>query len=438
MTRPPVWSPSRLGVALACDRRYNLRYRDRAPADTTNLWNAAGNRFHEGAEDLGRRWLEHGPFDVSASIEAAVEARCASERSDAEQTALALEHARKAAGTPSLDFSDLAFVEQNLLLPVLCPMCEGRSCDACRCVGGDDPTRCRTHDAPIDPEDDADRCPHAGTILARARADRVDLPDDHRVTVVDYKTGRDVKTRDELAVDPQATVLAAAARAMWPDREVTVAFWFVGRPWPVTFDWDGAVDATARGFVRVAHRRWWAEEQERRDDAPASDETCRYCPYRDGCDAYQEMVAGRRLDGPKGAPTPEALADLLASYARARDTEKAAKDRKGELAKRLLPLVSRGRVSGGGYVGYLREDHLGDYPALAPVARVIARFSGQHPDDVAAELAVVGKKRLDAKIDAVGAGLDEDARAALDAAVKACGGHRYKRYPRVDRAREVF
>ena len=405
-----TWTPTRVAALRACRRRYAFVYRD-GRDEPSSPEADLGDLVHAAMEDVGRAWLAGDrPENLGVALRTA--AAVHGVNYGAATVACAVSVLSAAAASPLAALDDLAAVEHELSFAAPCPACAGDSV------------------CPI--------CDDAGTIEATTRADRIDLPPGEGPTVIDFKTGR-VRQRDELAHDPQTLLLLAAAHVTWPELPPPrLVYWYLGEPWPVTVEWSAEAEATAVALVQGA-----AAEAARLDAEPgpwpvAEDPTtCADCPFVPECDRGRAVRDGALLDARPGDDLPDDLGALLAARQVAKATAEAADARRKQIDERLRPLVEAGAapVEAGGWRARWREEKQRSFDRLAAVADALARFTGEDPEEVAAEVATVDRARLDAKVAAAGEALDGPGRIALAAAVDRCASKWVKAYVRVERAR---
>lgn len=156
--------------------------------------------------------------------------------------------------------------------------------------------------------------PSGRTIRFTGRVDRIDVTDDGRVRVVDYKTGSDrryVAAAGGGAAAArllQLSVYEAAAAATRPHGEVSSGWWLLdvverdGRAAPIrpnhlTSDaFSAALDAIAAGIEGGAF------PADPGEDGFRGPENCRFCPYDRVCRADRVRALQRKADDPALAP----------------------------------------------------------------------------------------------------------------------------------------
>lgn len=121
--------------------------------------------------------------------------------------------------------------------------------------------------------------------------DRVDWIDDETVEVIDYKTNRQLFTRDEVDTSLQMSLYEIAARRLWPwVTKVKLTFWMLRH---------GVRQVTTRTEEQLADALAYVETLGRQTETatayPARLNTnCSYCDHRKHCPAYADALKGKR------------------------------------------------------------------------------------------------------------------------------------------------
>jgi len=130
-----------------------------------------------------------------------------------------------------------------------------------------------------------------GDFLVNGFIDRVERGEqDGEIQIVDYKTNRQLYTKDDLATDLQFAVYGLAARELYP-WATKVSYVFA----MLRFDTRQASVQTvqkiddAAGYVGALGRRIESDTEWK----PRLNENCGYCDHRARCDAYQAVLAGK-------------------------------------------------------------------------------------------------------------------------------------------------
>lgn len=214
-------------------------------------------------------------------------------------------------------------------------------------------------------------------VRVTGRIDRVDRVGD-RVTIIDYKTGRLLQSREELDSDLQLSIYAIAAARLYPWAEqVTLVLEMLRHRIELRTERDADALAHAAEYVVALARRI---ESEREFPAKVGG-ICATCGQQANCSAYQKAVAD------PGGPAAVELADVDAViaerervsglakilYARQKELDDVIKERIEESG----PIQSNGRV-----YDVVRAAFDRDYPVevvaeFAAAADVDAREAGR-------------------------------------------------------------
>lgn len=243
--------------------------------------------------------------------------------------------------------------------------------------------------------------------------DRVDWIDDETVEVIDYKTNRQLFTRDEVDTSLQMSLYEVAVRRLWPwAKKVKLTFWMLRH---------GAKQETTRTPEQLADALAYVEtigrQTETATEYPARLNTnCSYCDHRKQCPAYADALKGKRefivedladLEGV--AKEREEVARLAkALYARKEELEDILKARLKEQDELVL---------GGVRYRMFATTSL-DYP-LEPTLSLLADATGLSRDDVLGKLGAIDKKALDALLKSLGKKLDKPRVSLLKAELEA-------------------
>ncbi|MCC5948698.1 MAG: PD-(D/E)XK nuclease family protein [Nitriliruptoraceae bacterium] len=169
--------------------------------------------------------------------------------------------------------------------------------------------------------------------------DRVDVDDDGRFHIIDYKTNRKVQDRRRVAGSRQLAIYALACRHLYGALPATVSLDFVVPGVAITVpleeldleDARQAVLATARAVRQQAFE-------------PTPNRLCDWCDYRAVCPAWQPGAAGTQVLG-------EAVAEL---HARRRELQRGVRELReleagvARLREELLEPDEPGRTPGSG------------------------------------------------------------------------------------------
>lgn len=188
--------------------------------------------------------------------------------------------------------------------------------------------------------------------------DRVDRVDAETVEVIDYKSGRLLFTRDELAGDLQMSIYALVAREMYPwARRVRMNFHMLRH---------GIAQATDRSEDDLQAVREYVlslgTRTERGPYDPKINTHCATCDHRVRCDAYRVALT-RKLEVVK--VSTDDMAALAIERERVAKIAKAAYARKEELDGVLKAAIARAGTETlelGGFVFRLLQYFNTEYP----------------------------------------------------------------------------
>ena len=131
----------------------------------------------------------------------------------------------------------------------------------------------------------------AGPFTVLGFIDRVDRIDDETIEVIDYKTNRQLFTRDEVDTSLQLSLYELAVRRMWPwAKKVRLTFAMLRQGLRMTTTRTEEQLAAALTYAETLGRM---TETETEFPARVSG-NCVYCDHRAHCSAYAEALSGRR------------------------------------------------------------------------------------------------------------------------------------------------
>lgn len=231
----------------------------------------------------------------------------------------------------------------------------------------------------------------AGPFSVLGFIDRVDRIDDETIEVTDYKTNRQLFTREEVDTSLQLSLYEIAVRRMWPwAKNVRLTFAMLRHGVRMTTTRTEEQLAAALAYVETIGRM-----TESATDFPARvSGNCVYCDHRAHCSAYADALTGRRAVLGADPDDLEAVA---------REREEVARLAKIMYARKSeLEGVLRQHLQG--------EDHLvlsGMRYSLTPTTtgvayptgktlRVLQEKTGLAVDDLVERVAVIDRERLDA------------------------------------------
>lgn len=226
--------------------------------------------------------------------------------------------------------------------------------------------------------------------------DRVDWVDDETISVIDYKTNRQLFQRDEVDTSLQLSLYHVAAQRLWPwAKNVKLTFWMLRHGIrQQTTRTDGQL-ADALAYVETL-----GQQTETAKEYPARlNANCSYCDHREHCPAYAGALAGKREF------ICEDLADLEAVAREREEVARLAKAlyaRKEELERILKAhLKEHDELVLGGVRYRMFNTTSLSYP-LEPALRILSEATGLARDELLKHLAAVDNKALDALLKELG------------------------------------
>ncbi len=244
--------------------------------------------------------------------------------------------------------------------------------------------------------------------------DRVDRVDDETVEVIDYKTNRQLFTREETDASLQMSLYHLAAQELWPwARKVRLTFWMLRHGLRQTTErTDEDIDGTRRYVDTLGTTITKARE------FPAKlNSNCIYCDHRQHCPAYADALQGKREFICEDTSDLEAVAKEREEVAR---LAKVLYARKGELEGVLkTALKDQDELVLGGVRYTMFKTSKSDYP-LDRTLELLSRETGMAWHELIGRIAAVDNKALEELLKELGKKLDRPRvnllKAELDAA----------------------
>jgi len=226
--------------------------------------------------------------------------------------------------------------------------------------------------------------------------DRVDCVDDETVEVIDYKTNRQLFTREEVEHSLQMSLYHLAALRLWPwAKKVRLTFHMLRHGIRMRTERTIEQLDTARTYVETL-----GEMTEVATEFPARlNANCVYCDHRQQCSAYADALQGKRDFVCQDTADLEAVAKEREEVAR---LAKVLYARKGELEDVLKAHLQENDdlVLGGVRYTMFNTTRL-DYP-LEPPLRILEGATGLARDTLVERLAAVDKDELEKLLKEVG------------------------------------
>ncbi len=243
--------------------------------------------------------------------------------------------------------------------------------------------------------------------------DRVDRVDDETIRIIDYKTNRQLFTRDEVDASLQMSLYQLAAQRFWPwVKRVELSFWMVRHSVHQETSRTPEQLEAALAYVQTLGRQTETATQ----FPPRLNPNCVYCDHRQQCPAYAEALGGRRDVVCTDTADLEAVAREREEVARLAKLLYARKDELDDVLKAHLKEQDELVLAGVRYRMFNVTSV--DYP-LGPTMQALATATGLSPDEVLERIGSVDKKALDGLVKEVGKRLDKPRLALLKAELEA-------------------
>jgi RecB family exonuclease len=230
--------------------------------------------------------------------------------------------------------------------------------------------------------------------------DRVDCVDDETVEIIDYKSNRQLFTREEVDHSLQMSLYHLAAQQIWPwAKKVRLTFHMLRH---------GARQTTERTPEQLDAARLYVETlgamTEEATEFPARlNAKCVWCDHRRNCPAYAEALKGKPDFLVEGAGDLEAVAREREHVAR---LAKVLYARKEELEAILKAhIAENGEVTLAGVRYTMFNATRLDYP-LEPTLRILSEATGAGRDELLGRIVAVDNKALEAVLKELGKSTD--------------------------------
>ncbi len=249
--------------------------------------------------------------------------------------------------------------------------------------------------------------------------DRVDFVDDETIRIVDYKSNRQLFTRDDVDFSLQMSLYQLAARQLWPwVKKIKLSFWMLRHGLQQETTRTEEQLEAAMGYVQAL-----GEQLEAAADFPARlNPNCTYCDHRKSCPAYADALQGKR----------DFICEDLS------DLEAVARERE-EVARLSKILYSRKEELDGVLKAHLKEhDELVlagtryrvfnvtslEHPLDSTLA-LLGNATGSSREELLERIATVDKKALDGLLKELGKAVDKPRLALLKAELEARANKRF-------------
>jgi len=230
--------------------------------------------------------------------------------------------------------------------------------------------------------------------------DRVDRVDDETVEVIDYKTNRQLFTREETDASLQMSLYHLAAQELWPwARKVRLTFWMLRH---------GLRQTTERSAEDIEGTRRYVDTlgttiAKAREFPARLNSNCIYCDHRQHCPAYADALQGKREFICEDTGDLEAVAKEREEVAR---LAKVLYARKGELEGVLkTALKEHDELVLGGVRYTMFKTSKSDYPLDRTLA-VLGEATGLDRETLLERIVSVDNKALEGLLKELGKSME--------------------------------
>ena len=230
--------------------------------------------------------------------------------------------------------------------------------------------------------------------------DRVDRVDDETVEVIDYKTNRQLFTREETDASLQMSLYHLAAQELWPwAKKVRLTFWMLRH---------GLRQTTERTADDIESTRRYVETlgttiNKAREFPAKLNSNCVYCDHRKHCPTYADALQGKREFICEDKGDLEAVAKEREEVAR---LAKVLYARKGELEGVIkTALKEHDELVLGGVRYTMFKTSKTEYPLDRSLA-VLAEATGLARGELLDRIVSIDNKALEALLKELGKSLD--------------------------------
>lgn len=243
--------------------------------------------------------------------------------------------------------------------------------------------------------------------------DRVDWVDDETIEVIDYKTSRNLFTRDEVENSLQLSLYHLAAQQIWPwAKKVRLTFHMLRHGVRMVTQRTPDQLAAAVEYVRTIGR----STEQATEYLPRLNSNCIYCDHRTQCPAYADALGGKRAFVCEDPTDLEAVAKEREEVAR---LAKVLYARKSELEGVLKThLKEKDELLLGGVRYQMYNTTKLTFPLDATI-ELTQKATGMSREDLIGKLAVIDKKPLDNLIKELGKTAERSRVALLKAELEA-------------------
>jgi putative RecB family exonuclease len=249
--------------------------------------------------------------------------------------------------------------------------------------------------------------------------DRVDYVDDETIRIVDYKSNRQLFTRDDVDFSLQMSLYQLAARQLWPwVKKIELSFWMLRHGLRQDTTRTEEQLEAAVGYVQAL-----GEQLETATDFPARlNPNCTYCDHRKSCPAYAEALAGKREFICEDVSDLEAVAREREQVARLSKILYARKEELDGVLKAHLKEHDELVLAGTRYRVFNVTSL--EHPLDSTLA-LLGDATGKSRGELLERVATVDKKALEAVLKELGKAIEKPRLAMLKAELEARANKRF-------------
>jgi putative RecB family exonuclease len=243
--------------------------------------------------------------------------------------------------------------------------------------------------------------------------DRVDCVDGETVEIIDYKTNRQLFSRDEIDTSLQMSLYEVAARRLWPwVKKVKLTFWMLRHGIRQETERTSEQLDAALAYVETLGKQTETATQY----PPRLNTNCSYCDHRSNCPAYADALRGKREFICEDLANLEAVAREREEVARLSKALYARKEELERIIKSHLKEKDELVLAGVRYRMFHAEKL--DFP-LEATLEALARATGKSVTDLLAAIGAIDNKALDDFLKKLAKETDKNRVALLKAELEA-------------------
>jgi hypothetical protein len=252
--------------------------------------------------------------------------------------------------------------------------------------------------------------------------DRVDCVDAETIEIIDYKTNRQLFSREDVETSLQLSLYQAAAQRLWPwVKNVKLTFWMLRHSIRQETSRTTEQIEAALAYIETLGQ----QTETATEFPPRLNSNCSFCDHRTKCPAYADALKGKREFLCEDVANLEAVAKEREEVARLAKILCARKEELERILKTHLQEKDELVLAGVRYRMFRAEKF--EYP-LAPTIELLRRATGKSRGDLLAAVAAIENKALDDFLKKLAKESDKNRVALLKAELEA--GARRTHVPR--------